>query len=164
MAAVGGVTSDTAHELSTVDFYTSHDALPLEYEEALCRTDTTSGLPIAGSGHMIWTTAPASPMAPMSSFAVMQNPIGRKCGPTTTADDLKVLMAKLNPDNEAGRLTLIARFGAGKVAEHLPRLIRAVQSEGANVVWSCDPDAWQHDQIGLGLQDAASSRCCKRCA
>ncbi len=67
------------------------------------------------------------------------NPIGLKCGPSTTADDLKVLMAKLNPENEAGRLTLIARFGAGSVGEHLPRLIRAVQEEGANVLWTCDP-------------------------
>ncbi|MEZ5685601.1 MAG: 3-deoxy-7-phosphoheptulonate synthase class II [Paracoccaceae bacterium] len=139
--AAAGVTSDTAHELSTVDFYTSHEALLLEYEEALCRTDTTSGLPIAGSGHMIWigdrTRQPDG--AHVEFCRGVQNPIGLKCGPTTTADDLKVLMAKLNPDNEAGRLTLIARFGAGKVAEHLPRLIRAVQSEGANVVWSCDP-------------------------
>ena len=69
----------------------------------------------------------------------VQNPIGMKCGPTTTAEDLKVLMAKLNPENEAGRLTLIARFGAGKVGDHLPRLIRAVQEEGAKVVWTCDP-------------------------
>ena len=69
----------------------------------------------------------------------MLNPIGLKCGPTTTAEDLKVLMAKLNPANEAGRLTLIARFGAGKVGENLPRLIKSVREEGANVVWSCDP-------------------------
>ena len=67
------------------------------------------------------------------------NPIGLKCGPTTTAEDLKVLMAKLNPQNEPGRLTLIARFGAGKVGDHLPRLIKTVQAEGANVLWSCDP-------------------------
>jgi len=69
----------------------------------------------------------------------VQNPIGLKCGPSTSAEDLKVLMAALNPKNEAGRLTLIARFGAGKVGDHLPRLIRAVEEEGAKVVWSCDP-------------------------
>ena len=69
----------------------------------------------------------------------MQNPIGLKCGPTTTVDDLKVLISKLNPENEPGRLTLIARFGAGKVGENLPRLIRAVREEGANVLWCCDP-------------------------
>ena len=69
----------------------------------------------------------------------VQNPIGLKCGPSTTADDLKVLMAKLNPENEAGRLTLIARFGHDKVGDHLPELVRAVKREGRNVVWSCDP-------------------------
>lgn len=136
-----GVTSDTAHELGKVDFYTSHEALLLEYEEALCRVDSTTGIPVAGSGHMIWigdrTRQPDG--AHVEFCRGVQNPIGLKCGPSTTADDLKVLMAKLNPENEPGRLTLIARFGAGKVGEHLPRLIRAVQAEGANVLWSCDP-------------------------
>ena len=66
------------------------------------------------------------------------NPIGLKCGPSMETDDLKRLMATLNPENEAGRLTLIARFGAGKVGDHLPRLIRAVEQEGAKVVWVCD--------------------------
>ncbi|WP_284163141.1 class II 3-deoxy-7-phosphoheptulonate synthase [Frigidibacter sp. SD6-1] len=139
--AAAGVTSETAHELGTVDFYTSHEALLLEYEEALCRIDSTTGLPVAGSGHMIWigdrTRQPDG--AHVEFCRGVQNPVGLKCGPSTTADDLKVLMAKLNPDNEAGRLTLIARFGAGKVGDHLPRLIRAVQEEGATVVWSCDP-------------------------
>ncbi|MCB1405307.1 MAG: 3-deoxy-7-phosphoheptulonate synthase, partial [Rhodobacteraceae bacterium] len=69
----------------------------------------------------------------------VQNPVGLKCGPTITAEDLKVLMATLNPDNEPGRLTLIARFGAGKAGDHLPRLIKAVREEGANVLWTCDP-------------------------
>ena len=139
--AAAGVTSDTAKELATVDFYTSHEALLLEYEEALCRVDSTTGLPVAGSGHMIWigdrTRQPDG--AHVEFCRGVQNPIGLKCGPTTTAEDLKVLMRKLNPENEAGRLTLIARFGAGKVGDHLPRLIRTVQEEGANVVWTCDP-------------------------
>jgi len=139
--AAAGVTSETAHELGKVDFYTSHEALLLEYEEALCRIDSTTGLPVAGSGHMIWigdrTRQPDG--AHVEFCRGVQNPIGLKCGPSTTTEDLKVLMAKLNPANEAGRLTLIARFGAGKVADHLPRLIQTVQSEGANVVWSCDP-------------------------
>jgi 3-deoxy-7-phosphoheptulonate synthase len=136
-----GVTSVTAPELSTVDFYTSHEALLLEYEEALCRIDSISGQPVAGSGHMIWigdrTRQPDG--AHVEFCRGVLNPIGLKCGPTTTAEDLKILMAKLNPENEPGRLTLIARFGAGKVGDHLPRLIRTVQEEGANVVWSCDP-------------------------
>ncbi|MEL6912865.1 MAG: 3-deoxy-7-phosphoheptulonate synthase class II [Pseudomonadota bacterium] len=136
-----GFTSETTDEMSTVDFYTSHEALLLEYEEALTRIDSTSGKWLAGSGHMLWigdrTRQPDG--AHVEFCRGVQNPIGLKCGPTTTEDDLKVLMAKLNPENEAGRLTLIARFGAGKVAENLPRLIRTVQAEGANVVWSCDP-------------------------
>ncbi len=136
-----GVNQETAHTLQSVDFYTSHEALLLEYEEALCRIDSTSGLPVAGSGHMIWIgDRTRQPDGAHVEFARgVQNPIGLKCGPTTTADDLKVLMSKLNPNNEAGRLTLIARFGAGNVGEHLPRLIKAVKEEGANVVWSCDP-------------------------
>ncbi len=136
-----GVDQETAHTLQSVDFYTSHESLLLEYEEALCRIDSTSGLPVAGSGHMIWIgDRTRQPDGAHVEFARgVQNPIGLKCGPTTTADDLKVLMSKLNPANEEGRLTLIARFGAGNVAEYLPRLIKAVQEEGANVVWSCDP-------------------------
>ena len=136
-----GVNSDTAHELAKVDFYTSHEALLLEYEEALCRTDSTTGLPVAGSGHMIWIgDRTRQPDGAHVAFARgVQNPIGLKCGPTISEDDLKRLIATLNPDNEAGRLTLIARFGAGKVGDHLPRLIRAVESEGAAVVWTCDP-------------------------
>lgn len=136
-----GLTSDTNHELSTVDFYTSHEALLLEYEEALCRRDSISGKWIAGSGHMIWigdrTRQPDG--AHVEFCQGVQNPIGLKCGPTTSEEDLKVLMSKLNPDNEAGRLTLIARFGAGQVGDHLPRLIRTVEAEGAKVLWSCDP-------------------------
>jgi 3-deoxy-7-phosphoheptulonate synthase len=136
-----GLTSETNHELSTVDFYTSHEALLLEYEEALCRLDSTSGKWLAGSGHMIWIgDRTRQPDGAHVEFARgVMNPIGLKCGPTTTADDLKALMAKLNPENEAGRLTLIARFGAGKVGDVLPSLIRAVEEEGANVLWSCDP-------------------------
>jgi 3-deoxy-7-phosphoheptulonate synthase len=136
-----GVNSDTANELSRVDFYTSHEALLLEYEEALCRIDSLTGQNVAGSGHMIWIgDRTRQPDGAHVEFARgVLNPIGLKCGPSTTAEDLKILLAKLNPENEPGRLTLIARFGAGKVGDNLPRLIRTVQSEGANVVWSCDP-------------------------
>ncbi|MGB7269414.1 MAG: 3-deoxy-7-phosphoheptulonate synthase class II [Albidovulum sp.] len=136
-----GVTSETVHAMGAVDFYTSHEALLLEYEEALCRIDSTSGLPVAGSGHMIWigdrTRQPDG--AHVKFCQGVQNPIGLKCGPSLTADDLKLLIRKLNPENEPGRLTLIARFGAGKVGDHLPRLVRAVAEEGAKVVWTCDP-------------------------
>ena len=136
-----GVDSDNTTALQTVSFFTSHESLLLEYEEALCRQDSTSGKWLAGSGHMIWIgDRTRQPDGAHVEFARgVLNPVGLKCGPTTTADDLKVLMEKLNPENEAGKLTLIARFGAGSVGEHLPRLIKAVQEEGANVVWSCDP-------------------------
>ncbi len=139
--AAAGLTGETNHQLSQVDFYTSHEALLLEYEEALCRVDSTSGNWLAGSGHMIWigdrTRQPDGAHVEFASG--VQNPIGMKCGPSTTAEDLKVLMKKLNPENEAGRLTLIARFGAGSVGDHLPRLISAVREEGGQVLWCCDP-------------------------
>ena len=136
-----GVNSGNAAALRTVDFYTSHESLLLEYEEALTRLDSTSGNWLAGSGHMLWigdrTRQPDG--AHVEFLRGVQNPIGLKCGPTTTAEDLKVLLNKLNPENESGRLTLIARFGAGAVGDHLPRLIKTVQEEGANVLWTCDP-------------------------
>ena len=136
-----GLSTETNHELQTVEFYTSHEALLLEYEEALTRVDSTSGKWLAGSGHMIWigdrTRQPDG--AHVEYCKGVMNPIGLKCGPSMTSGHLKALMNTLNPDNEAGRLTLIARFGAGQVGEHLPRLIKAVEEEGAKVVWSCDP-------------------------
>jgi len=136
-----GITGATTHEFETVDFYTSHEALLLEYEESLTRLDSTSGKWLAGSGHMLWigdrTRQPDG--AHVEFLRGVQNPIGLKCGPSMTTGHLKALMATLNPENDPGRLTLIARFGAGSVGEHLPRLIKAVQEEGANVVWSCDP-------------------------
>ncbi len=138
--AAAGIDGDTTHQFSTVDFYTSHESLLLEYEEALTRLDTTSGNWLAGSGHMIWigdrTRQPDG--AHVEFCRGVQNPIGLKCGPSMQSDDLKRLMEKLNPENEAGRLTLISRFGAGKVGDHLPGLIKTVKEEGANVVWVCD--------------------------
>ena len=111
-----GVNAETAHTLSTVEFYTSHESLLLEYEEALCRVDSITGQNVAGSGHMIWIgDRTRQPDGAHVEFARgVLNPIGLKCGPTTTAEDLKVLMAKLNPENEPGRLTLIARFGVAR--------------------------------------------------
>ncbi len=139
--SAAGVNQDTAHTLQSVEFYTSHESLLLEYEEALTRRDSTSGKWLAGSGHLIWIgDRTRQPDGAHVEFARgVLNPIGLKCGPTMTSEDLKLLMAKLNPQNEQGRLTLIARFGAGKVAENLPRLIQTVREEGAEVVWVCDP-------------------------
>ena len=136
-----GMEAEKIDALGSVDFYVSHEALLLEYEEALTRVDSTTGATIAGSGHMVWigdrTRQPDG--AHVEFCRGIENPIGLKCGPSMESDDLKRLLATLNPRNEAGRLTLIARFGAGNVEDHLPRLIETVRSEGANVVWVCDP-------------------------
>ncbi|NDV52519.1 MULTISPECIES: class II 3-deoxy-7-phosphoheptulonate synthase [Roseobacteraceae] len=136
-----GIDSSRSAALHQVNFYTSHEALLLEYEEALTRVDSTSGKWLAGSGHMVWigdrTRQPDGAHVEFASGVL--NPIGLKCGPSMTTEDLKVLIEKLNPENEAGRLTLIARFGAGKVGDHLPRLIKTVKEMGAKVLWTCDP-------------------------
>ncbi len=136
-----GVSPETADALHRVDFYTSHEALLLEYEEALARVDSTTGVPVAGSGHMIWIGDRTRQVdgAHVEFARGVQNPIGLKCGPSISDTDLLKLIDRLNPKNEAGRLTLICRFGAGQVGEHLPRLIRAVTREGRKVVWCCDP-------------------------
>jgi 3-deoxy-7-phosphoheptulonate synthase len=140
MAAVG-ITSETNYALRETDFYTSHEALLLGYEEALTRVDSTSGDWYATSGHMIWVgdRTRQADHAHIEYCRGIKNPLGLKCGPSLTPDGLLQLIDLLNPDNEAGRLTLIARFGADKVGDHLPKLIRAVQKEGRKVVWSCDP-------------------------
>ena len=136
-----GVSSNNTQTLRKVDFFTSHEALLLEYEEALCRIDSLTGNPIAGSGHMLWigdrTRDPDGAHVDFSSG--VENPIGLKCGPSLTKDDLMRLVQKLNPKNEMGRLTLITRFGYDKVLDSLPKLIQTVKSEGFNVVWCCDP-------------------------
>jgi 3-deoxy-7-phosphoheptulonate synthase len=136
-----GVNGDNAPDLQSTDLYTSHEALLLEYEEAFARVDSMSGGWYATSGHMVWigdrTRQPDH--AHVEFCRGIRNPLGLKVGPTTSTEDLLKLIDILNPNNEAGRLTLITRFGASKVAEHLPRLIRAVQKEGRQVVWSCDP-------------------------
>jgi 3-deoxy-7-phosphoheptulonate synthase len=127
--------------LQTTDFYTSHEALLLPYEQAMTRVDSTSGDWYCTSGHMLWigdrTRQPDH--AHIEFCRGIKNPLGLKCGPSSTADGLLKLIDILNPANEPGRLTLICRFGAGKVTEHLPNLIRAVKREGKRVVWSCDP-------------------------
>ena len=130
-----------AARTSKVDFYFSHEALLLPYEEALTRQDSITGDWYDTSAHMIWigdrTRQPDG--AHVEYCRGIRNPIGLKCGPGMNEDDLVKLTALLNPDNRSGRLTLIARFGADHVAERLPKLIRAVKKSGANVVWSCDP-------------------------
>lgn len=136
-----GITADSNASLRETDFYTSHEALLLGYEEALTRVDSTSGDWYGTSGHMIWigdrTRQPDH--AHVEYCRGIKNPLGLKCGPSLDPDGLLKLIDQLNPENEAGRLTLIARFGYDKVSDHLPKLIRAVEREGRKVVWSCDP-------------------------
>jgi 3-deoxy-7-phosphoheptulonate synthase len=136
-----GLTPDNTPSLRETKFYTSHEALLLGYEEALTRRDSITGDYYATSGHMLWigdrTRQPDA--AHVEYFSGIKNPIGIKCGPSLSTDDLLKLLDKLNPANEAGRITLIGRFGAEKVEEHLPRLVEAVQKAGATVVWCSDP-------------------------
>jgi 3-deoxy-7-phosphoheptulonate synthase len=136
-----GLTPENLRELRTTSFYTSHEALLLGYEEAMARVDSTSGGWYATSGHFIWIGDRTRQLdhAHVEFMRGVRNPIGLKCGPSLEASELIRLIDVLNPRNEPGRLTLIARFGADKVEKHLPALIRAVEREGRKVVWSCDP-------------------------
>ncbi len=136
-----GIDPESHPEMRTTDFYTSHEALLLGFEQALTRVDSTSGDWYATSGHMIWIGDRTRQYdhAHVEFCRGIKNPIGLKCGPSLTPDDLIRLIDVLNPDDEPGRLTLIARFGADKVEDHLPALVRAVKREGRTVVWSCDP-------------------------
>jgi 3-deoxy-7-phosphoheptulonate synthase len=136
-----GLDLEAHPELRATDFYTSHEALLLGYEQALTRVDSTTGDWYATSGHMIWIGDRTRQLdhAHVEYFRGIKNPIGLKCGPSLKPDELLKLVDILNPDNEAGRLTLIMRFGHEKVGEHLPAMVRAIQREGRSVVWSCDP-------------------------
>ena len=139
--SAAGVNSENSDSLRKVDFYTSHEALLLEYEEALCRLDSTTGLPVAGSGHMIWIGDRTRQIdgAHVEFCKGVQNPIGLKCGPSTDPDELIQLCKILNPENEPGRLTLITRFGSELISDHLPKIINSVKNAKLRVVWSCDP-------------------------
>ena len=136
-----GITPTSVPQMKQVDVYTSHEALLLGYEEAMTRIDSTSGDPYDTSAHFLWIgDRTRQPDGAHIEFARgIKNPIGMKCGPSLEPDELIRLIDILNPNNEAGRLTLIARFGSDKVEAGLPKLVRKVVSEGRNVVWSCDP-------------------------
>ena len=136
-----GVDGRNVRAIREVSFYTSHEALLLGYEAAMTRIDSTSGEWYDTSAHMVWigdrTRQPDG--AHVEFCRGIENPIGLKCGPSLDPDELLTLLDILNPRNEAGRIVLIARFGANKAAEGLPPLVRRVQEAGRNVVWSCDP-------------------------
>ncbi len=139
--AACGITGETVPAIRETEFYTSHEALLLPYEEGLTRVDSTTGDYYGTSAHMLWVGARTHQMdgAQIEFVRGIHNPIGLKCGPHLEADDLLRLADIINPDNEAGRLTLIVRMGHDQVEEKMPALVRAIQKEGRNVVWSSDP-------------------------
>ena len=136
-----GLTPDNTPQLRSTEFFTSHEALLLGYEEAFTRVDSTSGDWYATSGHFVWIgdRTRQADHGHVEYARGIKNPIGMKCGPSLQADDMLRLIDILNPENEAGRLTLICRFGAEDSGDHLSTLIRAAEREGKNIVWSCDP-------------------------
>ena len=128
-------------EFKTVEFYSSHEALVLDYETALTRVDSRTGDLYDVSGHMVWIGERTRQLdgAHIEFAAKIRNPIGVKLGPTTTVEDALTLIERLDPEREPGRLTFITRMGAGKVREHLPTLVEKVTASGAQPVWICDP-------------------------
>ncbi len=127
-------------EFHRVDFYSSHEALLLEYEHAMTRIDSRTDAPYNVSGHMVWIGERTRQLdgAHVEYFSHIRNPIGCKLGPSATADDALSLATKLNPTNEPGRLTFITRFGASKIRDGLPALVEKVTAEGVDVAWVCD--------------------------
>jgi 3-deoxy-7-phosphoheptulonate synthase len=136
-----GLTSETTPQIRETDFFTSHEALLLPFEEAMTRVDSTTGDWYAVSAHMLWIgdRTRQADGAHVEFLRGVKNPVGLKCGPSLEPDDLLRLIDVLNPENEPGRLTLIARMGSDKVRQKLPPLVRAVARAGRPVVWSCDP-------------------------
>ena len=139
--AACGVDSKSVPQLAQVDVYTSHEALLLGYEEAMTRIDSTSGDWYDTSAHMLWIGHRTRQVdhAHVEFCKGVRNPIGMKCGPGLEADELLRIIDTLNPTDEAGRITLISRFGADGVEEGLAPLAKAVKASGRTVVWSCDP-------------------------
>jgi 3-deoxy-7-phosphoheptulonate synthase len=137
MAACGG----DFDALKTVEFYSSHEALLLDYERPLTRIDSRTGAPYNVSAHFVWIGERTRQLdgAHVDLMSRVRNPIGVKLGPGTTPEDVHALIAKLNPDNEPGRLTFVSRMGAARVREALPRVVQAVRDAGADVLWVCDP-------------------------
>ena len=136
-----GVTPDTAPQMASTDYYTSHEGLLLGYEEAMTRIDSTSGRWYDTSAHMLWIGNRTRQLdhAHVEFMRGIENPVAMKIGEGLEPDELLKLIDKLNPNNEAGKITLIARYGHDKVAKGLPLLARAIKSAGRHVVWSCDP-------------------------
>lgn len=137
MRAAGAYTDS----LKTVDFYSSHEALLLDYEDAMTRIDSRTGLPYNTGAHFLWIgerTRDADG-AHVEMLSHVQNPIGVKLGPNATTDEIRALIDKLNPEGKEGRLTFITRLGAEKVGDKLSEIIDAVRDDGRPVTWMCDP-------------------------
>lgn len=136
-----GISGETVPAMRETDFYTCHEALLLPYEQAMTRVDSTTGDWYDTSAHFLWIGARTNQTegAQIEFVRGVKNPLGLKCPPNLDVDTLLRSIDIMNPDNEPGRLTLIARMGAGQVLDKLSPLVRAVKSEGRNVVWICDP-------------------------
>ncbi len=136
-----GIDLVAEQSLHQVDFFTSHEALILGYEEALTRQDSISGDFYDCSAHMVWVGERTRQIdgAHLEFLSGIKNPVGCKLGPTATAEEVLALCERLNPDRIPGRLTLITRMGAARVADALPPLLEAVRDGGHPVVWACDP-------------------------
>ena len=139
--AACGLTEETSPQIRETEFYTSHEALLLKYEQALTRVDSTTGGWYDCSAHMLWIGDRTRQVdgAHVDFLSGVGNPIGIKAGPSLEPDDLIALIDRLNPNDEPGRLTLISRMGHDRVEARLPALVRAVKGEGRCVVWACDP-------------------------
>jgi len=139
--AACGLTSETTPQIRETEFFTSHEALMLPYEQAMTRVDSLTGDWYDTSAHMVWVGERTRQLdnAHLEFMRGIGNPIAAKVGPTAEPDQLMKLIDILNPENEAGRLTLIVRMGAEKVDRVLPGLVRRIKQEGRSVVWSCDP-------------------------
>ncbi|MBN7827831.1 3-deoxy-7-phosphoheptulonate synthase, partial [Bowmanella dokdonensis] len=136
-----GINAANHRELHETSLFTSHEALLLNYEQALTRNDTLTGKWYNCSAHMLWIGERTRQLdhAHVEFFRGIHNPIGVKVGPSMQEDELIRLIDALNPQNEAGRLTLITRMGANNLGDKLPSLLRRVKQEGRQVVWSSDP-------------------------
>ena len=136
-----GINDYNTRQINETEFFTSHEALLLEYEEALTRIDSTSGKWYDVSAHMLWVGDRTRQLdgAHIEFVRGIENPIGIKVGPTTDEGELLKILDYINPENELGKITLICRMGADKIDAHLPKIIKKIISEGKNVVWACDP-------------------------
>ncbi len=136
-----GVTSATYRTLRETDFYTSHEALLLPYEEAFTRKDSITNEWYNVAAHMVWVGDRTRQLdgAHIEYLRGIKNPVGIKAGPSMDPEDLVKLCVRLNPENEPGKVNVIVRMGANKVVEGMPKLVRAIEAEGLNVLWSCDP-------------------------